>query len=321
VRFTSPSLGGHRQTQLLQHQWELGLSFRQLYADRWFILDTLTPADGSRAVGGAPHRFSVQSLDLSVAYGVSDRVSLRLTVPTATGTNSSVNPDGIRHQTHASGIGDINLVATFALWNPRFVTSGNLALSLGVKAPTGDNSVKGDFGMPDGSVVQSPVHPGIQLGDGGWGIIVQADGYAHLVGALSGYLFGSYQLSPRDTTDVLFIPLSASHMSVPDAYHWRAGVAYALPRWNASVSLGLRTDGVPVHDLIGGSHGWRFTARTILIDPGVSLRLGRGDLMLSMPVRIHGEFFRGPPLPPPDEPLDAGDLAKVLVFAGYAVRL
>lgn len=52
----------------------------------------------------------------------------------------------------------------------------------------------------------------------------------------------------------------------------------------------------------------------------MSLRLGRGDLMLSVPVRIHGEFFQAPPLPPPDMPLNQGDLAKVLVFAGYAVR-
>jgi len=263
----------------------------------------------------------VQSLDFSVAYGLSDHVNLRLTVPTQTGTLSWINPDGVRHQTHATGIGDINLIATYALWNPRLVSSGNLAVSLGVKAPTGNNSVLGDFGMPDGTVVRTPVHPGIELGDGGWGIIVQANGYLRIAGNLSGYVFGSYQLSPQDTTDVLFLPLFPSHMSVPDAYEARIGVAYALPWWNASLSLGLRTDGVPVQDILGRSDGYRFAARTILLDPGVSVRVGPGDFTLSVPVRIHGEFFHPVPLPTGNTELDSGDLANLLVFAGYAWRL
>lgn len=319
VRYTSPSLGGHREAFLPSGQWEVELSFRHMYADRWFILDTLTPSNGSQAAGGGPHRFNVQSLDISVAYGLSDRLSLRLTVPTATGSNSWVNFDGVRRTTRATGIGDINLIGTLALWNPRVVTSGNISLSLGVKAPTGNDAINGPLGMPDGTVVQYPLPPGIQLGDGGWGIIVQADGYARLAGNLSGYFFGAYQLSPRDTTGVPFLPVFASHRSVPDAYDARVGLAYAVTS-SLSASLGLRADGTPVHDLIGRSDGLRFAARTILLDPGVSLHVGRGAFTVSVPVRIHGEFFRGAPLPPPDQPLDAGDLANALVFASYARR-
>ena len=94
VRFTSPSLGGHRQAILQPGSFELGLSYRHLKADDWIILDTLTPSDGSRAPGGQLNVFNINSVDFSLAYGVSERLSLQLTVPTASGSNSRIHPDG-----------------------------------------------------------------------------------------------------------------------------------------------------------------------------------------------------------------------------------
>ena len=137
VRFTSPSLGGHRQAILPAGSFELGLSYRNLKADDWFILDTLTPSDGSRAPGGQPNVFSINSVDFSLAYGVSNRLSLQLTVPTASGSNSRIHPDGNRHVTNGSGIGDINLVGTMWLLDPLTHGTGNVAVGLGVKARPG----------------------------------------------------------------------------------------------------------------------------------------------------------------------------------------
>ena len=37
IRFTSPSLGGHRQVVLGASEWELGVSYRRLTADDWFV--------------------------------------------------------------------------------------------------------------------------------------------------------------------------------------------------------------------------------------------------------------------------------------------
>jgi hypothetical protein len=322
VRYTSPSLGGHRESILPAGRVEVGLSYRHLSASDWFILDTLTPSDGSRAPFGHPHMFNINSFDFSVAYGVSDRFSLRLTVPTASGTNSRYYADGLRHETSGSGIGDVNLVGTLWLLDPRAHTSGNVAISLGAKAPTGSHTIGGEFWVASGAVRGAPVHPGIQMGDGGWGVIVQAEGYRRLVGNLSGYALASYQLSPQDTTEVTFLPSYKSHLSVPDTYHARLGLAYAvLPSRGLSASLGIRTDGIPVHDIIGGSDGFRAAARTIFLDPGLSLSVGGNDFTLSVPVRVHGEFFKGVPLPAPDVQSNQGDLAKVLVFVGYARRI
>lgn len=319
VRFTSPSLGGYRQAILPAGRFELGLSYRNLKADDWIILDTLTPSDGSRAPGGQLNIFSINSVDFSLTYGVTDRLSLQLTVPTAGGSNSRIHPDGNRHVTKGSGIGDVNLVGTMWLLDPLSHGSGNVAVGLGVKAPTGSNTITGDFGLASGTV-QHPVHPGIQMGDGGWGIMVQAQAFSRLAGRLSGYVFGSYMLSPRNTSEVTFTPVSVSHLSVPDVYHARLGLALAvLPRQGLSASLGLRTDGIPVRDLIGGSDGFRASARSVFIDPGLSLSIGQNDFTLSVPIRVHGEFYRGQPLP--DGQSDRGDLAKRLIFLGYIRRL
>jgi hypothetical protein len=321
VRFTSPSLGGHRQAILQPGSFELGLSYRHLKADDWIILDTLTPSDGSRAPGGQLNVFNINSVDFSLAYGVSERLSLQLTVPTASGSNSRIHPDGIRHVTGGSGIGDINLVGTMWLLDPPTHGTGNVAVGLGVKAPTGSHTLTDDFGLPSGTV-QHTVHPGLQMGDGGWGIMVQAQAFRRLAGRMSGYFFAAYQLNPRDTTEVTFTPSSVSHLSVPDVYHARLGLAYAvLPTRGLSASLGLRADGIPVRDLIGRSDGFRASARSIFLDPGLSLSIGGNDFTLSVPIRVHGEFYRGQPLPAPDVQSDRGDLAKTLIFVGYTRRL
>ena len=296
-------------------------TYRHLRADDWFIRDTLTPSDGSRAPGGGLNIFRIHSVDAAVAYGVSERLSFRLTVPIASGTNSRIHPDGIRHETSGSGIGDINVVGTMWLMDPLTHGAGNLAVGLGVKAPTGSHTITGDFALPTGTV-QHQVHPGIQMGDGGWGIIVEAQGFRRLIGNLSGYGFVSYQLSPRDTTEVTFTPTTTSRLSVPDVYHARVGLAYAvLPSQGLSASLGLRADGIPTHDLVGGSDGFRAAARVVFLDPGLALSLGANEFTLSVPIRVHGEFHRGTPLPAPNVQGDRGDLAKTVLFLGYYRRL
>jgi hypothetical protein len=107
---------------------------------------------------------------------------------------------------------------------------------------------------------------------------------------------------------------------VPDVYHARLGLALAvLPRQGLSASLGLRTDGIPVDDVIGSSDGFRASARSVFIDPGLSLSIGQNDFTLSVPIRVHGEFYRGKLLP--DGQSDRGDLAKRLIFLGYTRRM
>jgi hypothetical protein len=320
IRFTSPSLGGHRQVVLGQGEWEAGLSYRRLTADDWFVGSEITP---SASPGGQPNLFNINTLDFSLAYAVTSRLSLRLTVPFTTGTNSAIHGDGLRHERSATGVGDINLVGNYWLRDPVVHQAGNVGFGLGLKAPTGSNHKEDEFGLPSG-VIQFPVHPGVQPGGGGWGILVEAQAYQRLAGALSGYLFGAYQMSPQAVTDVPFSPTApGSLLSVNDVYHARAGLAYALwPQAGVSVSLGGRIDGIPVRDLIGGDEGFRAPGSIIFLDPGLSIARGKGTFTASVPVRLRGTFKQNlndqAGGPPPSG--DRGDLASYLIFLGYAHR-
>src|SRR6266568_3713284 len=286
IRFTSPSLGGQRQAFLQRGEWELGLGYRHLYADDYFVGDRI---DASQAPRGQPQIYDIHSIAASMAYALSDQVSVHLTVPFQTGTNSRVHPDGVRHVTSATGIGDVSVMGRAWLLDPASHRFGNLALGLGVKAPTGDNAVKGDFRLAEG---------------------------------LFAYLYGLYQLTPREKTNVTWTPTSPV-LSVHDVYDARLGLAYAVwPRAGISASLGARVDGVPVRDLIGGSEGYRQPGYVLFLDPGASASWGKETVTVSVPVRLHARYeqnvndLRNGPGPRGNH----GDLAAYLVFLGYARR-
>jgi hypothetical protein len=320
IRFTSPSLGGHRQVVLGDREWEFGLSYRRLTADTWFVGSEIVP---SAVPGGQPILFNINTLDLSLAYGVTDRLSFRLTVPFTTGRQSKIHPDSLRHENSTTGLGDINVVGNYWLLDPVAHQGGNVGIGLGLKAPTGSYHSEDELFLQN-EVVQSPVHPGLQQGGGGWGILVEAQGYQRLAGPLSGYFFGAYQMSPRTVTDVRFSPsVPASVLSVTDVYHARAGFAYALlPAGGVSVSLGARIDGIPVGDVIGGDEGFRTPGYTLFLDPGLAVTRGKGSFTASVPVRLRGTFK--PNLNDqnagPGPRGDRGDLASYLIFLGYAHR-
>lgn len=318
IRFTSPSLGGYRLGFIQSNEWEVGISYRRLTADDWFVGSDIEPG---QAPGGKPNIFNIHTIDLSASYGISDLLSLRLTVPISTGTNSRIHPDGVRRETSATGIGDISLVGTLWLLDPVSHADGNVAVGLGMKLPTGSNDVMGELGLPGGTV-QHPVHPGLQLGDGGWGIILEIQAYQRLVAGLSAYAFLSYLVSPRETSDVTFSPTS-DVLSVPDVYHGRVGLAYSiLPDGVLSASLGARVDGIPVRDLVGGDEGIRSPGYTLFLDPGLAVIWERNTFTVSVPIRMHGEFKKNVGDLRGDPPTGGrGDLASYLIYLGVTRRL
>lgn len=317
VRFTSPSLGGQREGLLRAGEWQIGAAFRRLTADQWFVGSEVNEA---AAPFGKPLYLDINSLDLSVAYGVTDRWSVTVTVPFSHGTHSRFYADGQRHRVEAYGLGDVSLVASAWLLEPVAHPAGNVALGVGVKTPTGNNAVEDDFFNADGTVGRRVVDQAIQLGDGGWGIILQAHAYQRLFGPLAGYVSAWYLLSPKEKTDVPS-PLSGITVAVADVYSARGGVAFAaLPGAGVSTSLGARIDGIPMRDILDGGYvGFRRPGYTLYLDPGLALRRGKSELTLTVPVRLHQNFpaslvdrtrdFRG-----------GGDLADYLIFLSYTRR-
>lgn len=317
-------MGGQGEYYTKGHHWEIGVAYRRLTADKWFVGSELRE---DLAPFGQPLYININSLDLTVTYGVTSRLGLALTLPFSYGTHSRFYGDSTRHhKVSGAGLGDINLVGNFWLWDPAKHATGNLAVGLGVKTPTGNNKVEDDF-FTDSGVTRYLVDQAIQLGDGGWGIILQTQAFRQVADRLFAYLSGSYLLSPKEMTDAQQVTRSGTpngvFLSVPDVYSARMGAAYALaPERGLSISLGGRIDGIPVRDLIGGGDdGFRRPGYTLYLDSGLSFTRGESTLTLSVPIRVHQNFkssLRDRAATPPRR--TAGDLADYLIFAGYTYR-
>lgn len=321
VRFTSPGLGGKTEAFLRAGQWQVGFAYRHLSTDKWYVG---TKVQESAAPFGQPLFLSINSYDLNVSYGVNDRTSLQLTLPFSYGTHSRIygENDGNRHKVASGGLGDINLVGTAWLWDPHVPRGANLAFGLGFKTPSGNNRVTDDIILANGSVVRKTVDQSIQLGDGGWGVILQTQAYWTMFHQFYGYLFGAYLMSVQEKTDVPS-PIPGVTLGIPDVYSGRVGVAYPLPFWReagVSVNLGARIDGIPKRDVIGGGDlAFRRPGYTLYLDPGVGVAFGRSLLTVSVPVAVHRDFPRSLA----DEAyhrVGGGDLAGYLIVADYALR-
>jgi hypothetical protein len=314
-------LGGHGESQstdLRAHEWQVAVDYRYLHADRFFI--------GSQAATppaqffGQPLIISIHSVNINVTYAATDRFSLRLTVPISRGSQSRFYPDTVRHVARAGGIGDIGLVGTAWLRNPTAHTTGNLALGVGMKIPTGNYKVTEPYFLADGSSVQHPVDQSIELGDGGWGVILQGQAFRQIDSRAFAYFTGSYLVSPRNHTGVTRAPAgqpnSTVRISVPDVYTGRLGIAYGVLRQQGlSISLGGRVDGIPYHDLIGSSDGFRRPGHIVFVEPGITLARGPNTLTFNAPIRVAARLAK-----PLSATVGSGDLAGVLIFVAYSRR-
>ena len=255
-------------------------------------------------------------------YGVSDRTRLSLTLPFSHGTHSRFYADGVRHEVSAGGLGDVNLTASYWMIDPGRQTRQNIEVGVGIKAPTGRNDVTDDYFAPGGKGTFT-VDQSIQLGDGGWGFILQGRAFRELFRNGYGYASGFYLISPRNQTGVFQAPTgpySNVRVSVPDVYNVRAGLSYAA--WRSpgiSVSLGGRIDGIPLKDVVGESDGFRRPATLGYVEPGITLVRGRDTYSLAVPIRVYVNLrpsmidrqlgFSG-----------GGDLAAAPIFLSYQHR-
>jgi hypothetical protein len=219
----------------------------------------------------------------------------------------------------AAGLGDVSAVGTYWLWDPKRRSEGNVSIGLGMKSLSGDNAVSGNWYFQNGTVGRRAVDQAVQLGDGGWGVLVQTQMYRRVYKSLYAFGLGLYLLTPRDTTNVIS-PYPGLPLSVPDIYSIRVGGAAAIAGVRGlSANLGIRLDGIPVSDLIGGSSGFRRPGYSLYFDPGVSYARGRNTFTLDIPVMVHQDFMKSAVDVQLNRP-GGGDLAKYLLIAQYSVR-
>jgi len=85
--------------------------------------------------------------------------------------------------------------------------------------------------------------------------------------------------------------------SVPDQSMVRGGLARAIwPKVGLSGSFGAQWEGIPSHDLIGGSDGWRLPGYSVSIEPGVSISRGKDYVSVTAPVAVYRYGLNSVPL-------------------------
>ncbi|MGB8194849.1 MAG: hypothetical protein WCF67_23140 [Chitinophagaceae bacterium] len=278
--------------------WQLNTSYRYFRSFRHFVAkeEQKERLENNTEVINWSH-----SVTFSLVRNLNSRWSLGIDVPVISNKRSSLYEHGgnaagesARHNTSSFGLGDVRLVAYRWLLDPAKNMKGNIQLGLGLKLATGDYQYQDFFVKADGSKVLGPVDQSIQLGDGGTGFTAEVNTYfnfTHTIGVYGNfyYLFNPREQNGTSTArggapSATALAYNTSTMSVPDQFMVRMGGNVMFNRFAASA--GVRVEGIPSKDLIGGSGGFRRPGYVVSIEPGVNYTMKKATIFATVPVAI-----------------------------------
>lgn len=235
--------------------------------------------------------------DITLNYGITNRLSANISLPFANNTRSSMyehggNPPnglGDRHITSSVGISDIRLGMSYWLLDPASLKDYNYSLGISLKLPTGNYDYKDDFynqGADKDQTINTVVDQSIQLGDGGYAVNVELIGFHSLSSLFSLSSNASYLINPQATNGIK-TRNGRSEFSCPDQFALSTGVFYSTPISGLSLFLGARAEGVTATDLIGSSEGYRRPGYVISFEPGISYSFAKVNLNLNLPIALY----------------------------------
>jgi len=251
--------------------------------------------------------------DIGLEYRLSPRWSLIADIPVYNGTRNQIYPPTGIYQ--VSGVGDMMIGAQSWIFRPPTENGGNVAVSASVKIPTGIDNATGSA-LYKGQIIKATADQSMQPGDGAWGLNVGTQGYKTLWHRSSAYGQASYLVNPQDTNGVPTFRSQPGQgvMSVTDQYLYRAGISQGVPKVRGlAMSIGIRGEGVPAHDLIGGSDGFRRPGFIFSVDPGLMFNYKRDTLSINGPWALYRD--RPPSVPELQNHTYNGDA----FFADYTV--
>jgi hypothetical protein len=298
IRANAPVFGASNTLPFQAKEWQIGLNTRYLHSYSHY---NGTQYQYQRKDLGNYVINNQLGLDISAAYSFTPQLSLWFGVPYIDASWSIPLPTqpqtGPRSEQNARGIGDLILGARYWTLDPAKHRRGNFSVGLGVKAPTGSYDVEDDYPLFDGTnPTRKAVDQSIQPGDGGWGGILDLQGYFAWT-HVSFYASGTYLANPRDTNGtpsiVAGLGLSANPAfsnllvnSVPDNYLLRAGTVFPFRGGRYSASAGFRMEGLPRYDVFGRSDGWRRPGYETFFEPGFIYSVGRNTFSLYVPLAL-----------------------------------
>ena len=273
--------------------WEMNLTNRYFRSYKHFVG---TEEQKQRVEEGSNVINHSYELDVSAIRTLNSRWSLAIIVPfLAYGRSSLYEHDGkTRNSTHSFGIGDVRLSAYRWMLDPQTSHKGNVQLGLGIKLPTGNYNYQDFFYKKIDSVVLGAVDQSIELGDGGTGLTFELNtfyNFSHKLGVYGNffYLSNPREVNGTSTTrggisSVTAKKYNTDVMSVPDLFMARAGLAYMMN--NVTFSGGIRIEGLPSKDIMGGSRGFRRPGYVVSAEPTVTWVAKKASFNIAVPVAI-----------------------------------
>lgn len=263
---------------LTKGEWDFYIGYRHQFSFRHFVGDV---EQKQRIQDGTQVMNKINLENFSATYQATDRFSFSVDLPLLLASRR-INNSPVTNT--AQGIGDISFSANAWLWDPKENTKGNISLGFGISVPSGKDNVMNTVDYFNGKGPQTQVVDySIQPGTGGYGLIFQWQSFKNLGTASQVFFNGSYTATPQDTNGVPSV-LVYYHLgnalqqtnSISDQYLLEAGVSHYIKRVRGlAVTFGPRWEGVPAHDLIGKSDGFRRPGYAVSLAPGIQYAWGR----------------------------------------------
>ena len=272
--------------------WTSTIGVRHVYSHVHFSGPT---ENFSRAQLGTEVQSKTNLDDLMVTYQLTSRISLTGTLPFV---YASRRLQSQYATLHTSGIGDISLGEQYWLRRPQSEKAGtnNAQLGLSLLIPSGNdrqsNVVATTYGGPTST--QYPDYS-VQPGAGAWGMIMSWQAFQNLGNSTVAYVDGNYVMTqggyhsfwtshggtangPPSPT-----PGMTQFDAIQDQYMMEIGASRPAPRIKGlGLTLSIRDEGVPAHNLIGNDLGFRRPGFGIALTPGFIYTRGHHMLQFSV---------------------------------------
>ncbi len=288
------------------HKLTLSLGYRVYSSNKYFI--------GTKEINRPNAVKNHQNIfDVGFNYQFTPRLSVIGDIPFYSGTRNQIYPPTGIYQ--VGGIGDITVGVQGWVWRPPTENGGNIAFDVALSMPTGIYGARG-AGLLGGQTVNAVADQSLQPGTGGWGFVAGSQAYKRIWLKTMAYFQGQWLFSPVDTNGVPTYRKQVGQgvMSVPDQYLFRAGASHNVPGLkHLALSLGVRWEGVPAHDVFGDSNGFRRPGYIVSLDPGLVYGFRNTTLTVDGPWAL--DRNREPSVPELENGTKNGDA----FFADYTI--
>ena len=258
------------------HRLTLNVGYRVFNSNKYFV--------GTQEIARPTAVRNHQNIfDVGVDFKLTPRWSLIADVPIFNGTRNQIYPPSGIFQ--VSGLGDMTVGAQAWVFRPPTENNGNIAFSASLKIPTGINDAKG-AALLKGQQIIAVADQSMQPGDGGWGVVVASQAYKQIWFRTMTYFQGQWLFNQGGTNGVPTFRSQPGQglMSIADQYLFRAGISHGVPKIrHLELSLGIRDEGVPAHNVFSSNEGFRRPGYVVSLDPGLVFTYKHDSLSVNGP--------------------------------------